>query len=209
MIGPTAPQDFDRSTTWYNTEMVFVEQSDVTKSYITIRTEKSPGVWEWRKILPYTSLDTVILGKDDDNNVITLGSIIKNNRVINKLPINVKESARGEIYLNDNDELYFNRGKGAENQHLLGTVSNYLRERIKEMIEVKETQPLNFDYNTVWFTDDGDISLARSKYINFVDPNKSTGLKFTKDNDQKMKSAATLENEAKSVIIDKGTCNLF
>lgn len=209
MIGPTAPQDFDRSTTWYNTEMVFVEQSDVTKSYITIRTEKSPGVWEWRKILPYTSLDTVILGKDDDNNVITLGSIIKNNRVINKLPINVKESARGEIYLNDNDELYFNRGEGAENQHLLGTVSNYLRERIKEMIAVKETQPLNFDYNTVWFTDEGDISLARSKYINFVDPNKSTGLKFTKDNDQKMKSAATLENEAKSVIIDNNSTTNF
>lgn len=202
VIGRTTPTNFDRSTLWFNTEMVYVEPSDVTKSYITIRTETSPGVWEWKKILPYTTMDTVILGKNNAGNPITLASLIKNNRVVNPLPQDVRESSYGELYINDSNELYYKMGPNPSDQHLVGTVSTYLRERLIEQIKVGNEQPLNFNYNSVWFTDDGDISLSRSKYINLVDPNKSTGLKFVRDAQNKMKSGAVLENEAKSVIID-------
>ena len=202
VIGSTTPTNFDRSTLWFNTEMVYVEPSDATKAYISIRTETSPGVWEWRKILPFTSMDTVILGKNANGNPVTLASLIRNNRVINTLPLDVRESSYGELYLNDADELYYKMGPNPADQHLVGTVSTYLRERVIELIKVGNEQPLNFGFNSIWFSDDGDISLARSKYINFVDPNKSTGLKFTRDAQNKMKSGATLENEAKSVVID-------
>ena len=202
VIGKTTPANFDRSTLWFNTEMVYVEPSDVTKSYITIRTETSPGVWEWRNILPYTTMDTVILGKNSSGNPVTLASLIKNNRVVNTLPQDVRESSYGELYINDANELYYKMGPNPSDQHLVGTVSTYLRERLVEQIKVGNEQPLNFNYNSIWFTDDADISLARSKYINFVDPNKSTGLKFVRDAQNQMKSGARIENEAKSVIID-------
>ena len=205
VIGANQPTNFDRSTLWFNTQLVYVEPADVTKSYITIRTETSPGQWEWRKILPYTTMDALIIGRDDSGNAVTLASLIKNNRVINKLPINVRESGYGELYVNDQNELYFNQGPNPEDQHLVGTLSSYLRDRIIEQITVSQTQPLNFNFNSVWITDDADITLARSKYINLVDPSKSTGLKFTRDSENKMKTGAQLENENKSILIDNNS----
>lgn len=204
VIGNTAPTNFDKSTLWFNTQMVYVEPSDVTKSYITIRTETSPGVWEWRKILPYTSMESVIIGKDGGNTV-TLANLIRNNRVLYPVPTSLLEASYGELYVNDANELYYKMGPNPQDQHLVGTLSSYLRERVIEQIKVGQTQPLNFNYNTTWFTDDGDVSLAKSKYIRFTDPSKTTGLKFERDAQNKMKSAATLENENKSVIIDNNS----
>ena len=209
VIGNSNPTNFDRSTIWYNTQLVYVEPSDVRKAYISVRVEKSPGQWEWQKIMPFVNSETVILGKDSNGEPVTLATLIKNNRVINNLPKNIREAGYGELYVNDSDELFYKDGPNPEDQRLIGTVNGYLRERLIELIKVGKTAPLNFNYNSVWFTDDGDISLSRSKYINLVDPSKSTGLKFERDAQNKIKGASTLENEHKSVIIDNNSTTDF
>lgn len=209
VIGNTTPTNFDRSTIWFNSELVYVEPSDVTKAFFSIRVEESPGQWKWQKIIPYTTMDTVILGKDDNGLPITLASVVKDNRLVTPVPTQMREASYGEIYINDRDELYYKNGPDPQDQHLVGTVNGYLRERLIELIKVGNKQPLNFNYNTVWFTDDGDISLSMGKYINLVDPKKSTGLKFTRDAQNKMKSASQLENENKSVIIDNNSSTAY
>ena len=209
VIGNSNPTNFDRSTIWYNTQLVYVEPSDVRKAYISVRVEKSPGQWEWQKIMPFVNAETVILGKDSNDEPVTLSTLVKNNRVINNLSRDIREAGYGELYVNDNDELYYKEGPNPEDQRLVGTVNGYLRERLVELIKVGQTAPLNFNYNSVWFTDDGDISLSRNKYINLVDPSKSTGLKFERDAQNKIKGASTLENEHKSVIIDNNSTTDF
>lgn len=209
VIGNATPTNFDRSTIWFNSELVYVEPADVTKAFFSIRVEKSPGVWEWQKIIPYTTMDSIILGKDKNGLPMTLGSIVKDNRIVTPLPTQMREASYGELYINDSDELYFKNGPDPQDQHLVGTVNGYLRERLVELIKVGKTQPLNFNFNSVWFTDDGDISLSMGKYINFVDPKKSSGLKFTRDAQNKMKGASQLENENKSVVIDNNSSSAF
>ena len=209
IIGNTPPTEYDRSSIWYNTEMVYVEPSDVTKSYISVRVEKSPGVWAWEKILPYTSFENVIIGTDSSGNPQTLKSVIQNNRIIYNTPINVREASFGELYLNDRNELYYKMGPNPEDQHLVGIVNTFLRDQIVELIRVAETAPLNWNYNTIWFTDDGDVSLSRKKYISFVDQRKSTGLKFTPDAQNRLKSTAVISNEGKVVTIDNNTTGDF
>ena len=209
VIGNTTPTNFDRSTIWFNSELVYVEPADVTKAFFSIRVEESPGQWKWQKIIPYTTMDTVILGKDDNGLPITLASVVKDNRIVTPLSTQMREASYGEIYINDRDELYYKNGPDPQDQHLVGTVNGYLRERLIELIKVGNKQPLNFNYNSVWFTDDGDISLSMGKYINFVDPSKSTGLKFQRDAQNKMKGSSTLENENKSVVIDNNSSTAY
>ena len=209
VIGNTTPTNFDRSTIWFNSELVYVEPSDVTKAFFSIRVEERSGQWKWQKIIPYTTMDSIILGKDENGIPLTLSSIVKDNRIVTPLPTQLREASYGELYLNDKDELYYKNGPDPQDQHLVGTVNGYLRERIVELIKVGKTQPLNFNYNSVWFTDDGDISLSMGKYINFVDPSKSSGLKFERDAQNRIKGAATLENEHKSVVIDNNSSSAY
>ena len=205
VIGNITPTNYDKSTIWYNTELMYVEPTDATKAFISVRVEDTPGNWVWKKVLPYTSFTNVIIGKDDTGAPITLDSLIKEGRISMSLPTRVREASYGELYLNDRNELYYKMGPNPEDQHLVGVLEQYLRDRTLELITVNQTPPTNFNYNSVWFTEDGDVALSRTKYMNFVDASKSTGLKFVRDAQGQMKAGAFLENESKALRIDNNS----
>ena len=205
VIGNITPTNFDKSTIWYNTDLVYVEPTDATKAFITVRVEDTPGNFTWKKVLPYTSFSQVIIGKDDTGAPITLDSLITEGRISAKLSTDVKEASYGELYLNDKNELYYKMGPNPEDQHLVGVLEQYLRDLTMSLITVNSQPPLNFNQNSVWFTEDGDVALSRTKFLNFLDASKTTGLKFVRDAQGQIKTGAIIENEAKAIRIDNNS----
>lgn len=202
VIGNVTPTNYDKSTIWYNSALVYVEPENAANAYIAIQHEKTPGNWQWTSILPITHAKNVNLGQDSSGNTITLADIVYKNRIKVTPSIDVAQAANGELYVNGNNELYLKQGPRPEDQRLLGTVNTYLRERLVEQIKVSEEAPTNWNSNTIWLhPNDADLALARTMTLSAIDGSKSTGLKFTKENNI-TKAGATIENESKATKID-------
>ena len=202
VIGNVTPTNYDKSTIWYNTALVYVEPENAANAYIAIQHEKTPGNWEWTSVLPITHAKNVNLGQDSSGNTITLADIVYKNRIKVTPSIDVAQAANGELYINGNDELYLKQGPRPEDQRLLGTVNTYLRERLVEQIKVSEEAPTNWNQNTIWVhPNDADLALARTMTLSAIDGSKSTGLKFTKEANI-TKAGAIIENESKATKID-------
>ena len=211
LIDNMEPASYDAASIWYATDLVYVEPADVESAYITVRVEdpSNPGTYRWQKILPYTQMQNVVIGKSASGDPITLDSIISGDRTIVRPTVDINEAINGEIYVTDSNEIWIKGSGPVEENIMLADITNDLRDRLLKAIVVSKTPPTNFDRDTVHIQlgDDMDYALAQTAYINVVDQGKTTGLKFIKDNEGLIDTGATITNDSKTLAIDNNTTN--
>ena len=206
IIQDFSPLTFDKGTMWYNTEMIYVEPSDATEAYITIQAETFPGsgVYNWKTILPRTSASNVIIGKDTNNRPITLESLIKQG-TMNVIPkIDYYQAERGEIYIESDNTIWWKNGPDPADKRLLASANTYLIDRLKQAIHWGENPPTHYDRNSMWIKDGDDAGIINALTHSFYRANStiSTGLKFAKDFQDKIKSASVISGEDKVLTVD-------
>ena len=207
IIQDYTPATYDAATIWYDTSILYVEPASVEDAYIAVQVETTPGVYKWQRILPRTDARNVILGKNAAGNIVTLDDLIIEQRAKVVPAVTLESAAKGELVVKDDNTVWLKTGNNASDMRLLGDVTNDMRDRLRTKISISQTQPTNFDKNSIWIKpmDDADYALAQSAYVNAVDTSKTTGLKFVQDNEGKIEVGATIFNENKSVKIDNNT----
>lgn len=202
------PLKFDKSTMWFKNQMMYVEPADATDAFITIQAETSPGSgrYEWRKILPISRADNIIVGKDASNRPRLLSSIIKEEgtRAIVKPTIEYEKAEVGEIHIKPDNSLWWKTGPDPADNVLLANSNEYIVDRLKKSIAIGENPPTHFDHNTMWIKDGGDAGIMNSmtSALYHTDPTLTTGLKLGKDSDDKGKIATVISDEGKRITID-------
>ena len=209
------PLKFDKSTMWFKNQMMYVEPADATDAFITVQAETSPGsgVWEWRKILPISRADNIIIGKDASNRPRTLSSLIKEEgtRAIVRPTIEYEKAEKGEIHIKPDNSLWWKTGPDPSDDILLANSNEYIVDRLKKSIAIGENPPTHFDHNTLWVRDGADSGIMNSltSSLYHTDTTLSTGLKLGKDSDNKGKLATVISDEGKVITIDLVSTEAF
>lgn len=177
------PVKFDYSTVWYNTDMMYVKPLDGINSanaYITVRAELSPGVFGWKTILPISSAKNVYITKKDDGTPYTLQNYIDDHAKTLISPPNVEEAERGEIYIKEDNTLWWKTGESPQDQVILGDANPYVIEKLKKSIHIMRDHPANWDPQSLWLKEGTDAGIvdALSTLVYASDPLFTGGLKF-------------------------------
>ena len=212
LVGKIKPNDFDDGSTWYKTDMIYAEPVGGTKdAYIMVRNNENPDPSNpdnWTKIMPYTKTSNVIVSKDTTGRITTLDQIIDNLNVV-KPNIDVADPVLGELYIKDDNKIYFKGKDGVE--RLLANATNFSRELLVKSIHISNNPPANFDKDTLWLSgmisDDADISLASTTYAYTPEGTSTYGLKFIQDSSNAIQSGAVISNEGKVITIDNNAHN--
>lgn len=205
-----APIQFDAGTTWYRTDLIYQEMAGGDQdAFITIRTDNDTSNPKWATILPITKVNNVFLGRDGAGNLITLGSLIKKERMKIVPSIDVNDAEFGEIYIKDDNSIWFKKGHEEGSDRLLANATTFSRELLVKSIEVANNAPANFDKNTIYIhpTEDADVSLASTAFISTVNDTSVYGLKFVKDRANRIQQGATISNQGKTIVIDNNVSN--
>ena len=208
LIQKYEPTTFDKSTVWFHNQLIYVEPTEATDAYITIQAETSPGSgrYEWKKILPISRADNIIVGKTHDNKPRTLASIIKDEgtRAVVKPTVEYEKAEKGEIHIKPDNSVWWKTGPDPADDILLANANEYVVDRLKQNIAIGENPPTHFDRNTMWVKDGGDAGIMNSmtSALYHTDPTLTTGLKLGKDFQDKGKLATVISDEGKMITID-------
>lgn len=213
IIEKVAPEKFDAGSTWYRTDMVYTEPAGGAKdAFITIRTNNSAH-GEWTDIFPMTKAGNVILGKDSNNRIISLASLVKEKRLKITPTIDVQDAEVGEIYIKDDNTIYLRKNGDPSSDRLLAQANTFTRELLVESIRVANTAPVNFNKNSLWLSfepsEDADISLATTAYLKTTDGASIFGLKFTTDRNNRTQGGAVISNNGKTLTVDNNVSQDF
>ena len=213
IIQSHTPTTFDKSTIWYNTDVVYVEPGDATEAYMTIRAEttKGSGVYEWRKILPVSMARNVIIGKDNAGQKLTLDTLIRRNRTVVIPSVDVEEASKGEIYIESDNTIWWKTGPNPSDKRLLASGNPFIIERLRKNIHIGNNPPRDWSKDTLWWKlgNDADIINSLTYSIYKAGNTISTGLKFAKDFENKIKEASVLSALDKVATIDLNTTHEF
>ena len=194
--------DIDKSTLWYNTEMVYVEPNDATEAFIMVQQFDNTGNMSWRKILPFTKSSGVIIGKNPDGTPLTLAKWIKeiNKRgVVPKTEVALAEY--GEIVVQGNN-IFWKTGPNPTDKVMVGTGEEYIVDHIKKSVHIMDEHPIDWDEHSIWLqpASDGGIVNAMTTKIYKSIPDFVGGLKF-EEHDSSLPSSV---NKTGAVISDGG-----
>ena len=213
IIEKVAPEKFDAGSTWYRTDMVYTEPAGGAKdAFITIRTNNG-ATGEWTGIFPMTKAGNVILGKDSNNKIISLASLVKEKRMKVTPTIDVQDAEVGELYIKDDNTIYLRKNGDPSSDRLLAQANTFTRELLVESIKVANKAPVNFNKNSLWLsfepTEDADMSLATTAYLKTTDGESIFGLKFTTDRNNRTQSGAVISNNGKTLTVDNNVSQDF
>ena len=213
IIEKVAPEKFDAGSTWYRTDMVYTEPAGGIKdAFITIRTNNG-ATGEWTGIFPMTKAGNVILGKDSNNKIISLASLVKEKRMKVTPTIDVQDAEVGELYIKDDNTILLRKNGDPSSDRVLAQANTFTRELLVESIKVANKAPVNFNKNSLWLsfepTEDADMSLATTAYLQTTDGESVFGLKFTTDRNNRTQGGAVISNNGKTLTVDNNVSQDF
>ena len=207
IISPTEPDDYDRGTTWYQSELAVIDvDTTLTKdALIAIQVkDETTGNWEWAKIMTLTKAANVKI-----NNSKTLADLIYDGRTMIIPATDFNEAQFGEIYVKNDRSVWFKPDANPANERYMGIVSQYDINKLQQQIIIANTEPSTYTNNSLFLHTNNAGNVARIKTIwrDHVSTTTVGGLKF--DDTDHAKTGSVIQELGKRLFINLSAADNF